>query len=131
MMARIHLRHRSFSVGNQTGEPGTGSDLGGMSMGNGTPRLMIHLGLDVLDQCAVAPDVERLGAVADAKNGLLQVEGILKQEFIDSSAGGVGLTALRDRIFAKSLWVYVIAAAGQEDALNPAKQSSDAIRALV
>jgi hypothetical protein len=92
---------------------------------------VIHLGLDVLNERAVAPDIERLSAVADSKNGLLEVECVLQQELIDGGAAGVGLAALGDWIFAKSLRIDIETAAGQQDPLNTEKQPCDAVRSLV
>jgi len=131
MMAGVDLWQGSFGGRDDPAKPGPGSDLRRMSMGNGAARLMIHRSLQVLDQGAVAPDVERLRAVADGENGLLEIECILQQELVDGRAAGVGLATLWDRIFAKSLRVHIEAASRQQDALNPAKQPGNAVRPLV
>jgi hypothetical protein len=69
--------------------------------------------------------------MTDRKDGLLEVEGVLQQELIDGGAAGVGLAALGDWIFAKSLRIDIETAAGQQDPLNTEKQPCDAVRSLV
>ena len=127
MMARVHLGHGPLGGGNQPGESRSGSDACWMGIGDAAARAMVHCGFEVLNERTVAPDVERLGAMAYGKNGLLQIEGILKQKLINGGAGWVCLAAFWDRIFAKSLWVHIEATAGQQDSLNAAKQPGDAI----
>ena len=102
-----------------------------MGMDDFATGAVIHLGLDVLNERAVAPDIERLSAVADSKNGLLEVECVLQQELIDGGAGRVGLTTLGDWIFAKPLRVNVKAAARKQDALNTLEEAGDAVLAFV
>jgi len=131
MMARIDLWDGSLGGRNQPGESRTGSYPSRMRIGNSAPRLMIHFGLDVLDQGPVAPDVERLGAVTDGKNGLLEVEGVLQQELIHGGTGGVGFATLGDWVFAKSLRVNIEAAARKQHPLNTEKQPGDAVRSFV
>jgi hypothetical protein len=131
MMAGIHLWHRPLSVGNQPGESRSGSDPDRVGLDDLATRAMIHLSLEVLNQGAFAPDIERLGSVADGKNGLLEVEGILQQKLIHGSAAGISFATLRDWVFAKSSWIHIEAAARQQDALNSAEQPSDTILAFV
>ena len=92
---------------------------------------MIDRGLQILNQRAVAPDIQTLSTVADGQDRLVEVEGVLKQQLIHGGPGRVGLAALGNWIFAKSLWVNIVAAARQQDSLHPDKQLGDAILALV
>ena len=91
------------------------------------PGTVIHIGLKVLNQRAIAPDIERLSAVADGQNGLLKVECILQQELIDARAGWIGLTALRNSILAKSLRINIKSTTRQENPLHSKKQPSYAV----
>ena len=88
-------------------------------------------GFEVLDERAVAPDVERLRAVADGEDGLVQVEGVLQQELIDGGAAGIGGAALGDAGLAKPLRINVKAAAGEQNAVDAGEQAGDAVLALV
>jgi hypothetical protein len=94
-------------------------------------RTVIHLGFEVLNQRAAAPDVECLRAVADGEDGLVEVKGVLQEELIHRRTGDVGFAALGDWNFAISLRVNVIAAAGEKDSLNPEEQPGDPILALM
>jgi hypothetical protein len=131
LVAGVHLRQGPFGEWNQPGKSRSRSDSGWVGIHDRATGAMIHLGLYVLNQGAVAPDIEGLGAVADGEDGLLEVEGVLKQDFIDSGTSWVGWAALRNWIFAKSSWVDIETTAGQQDALNAAKESDYAILALV
>ena len=88
-------------------------------------------GGDVLNEGAVAPDVEGLGAVADGEDRLVQVEGVLQQQFVDGGAGGVGGAAGGDGFFTEALRVNVVEAAGEQHALRGREQARDAILPLV
>jgi len=85
----------------------------------------------MLDESPVAPDIQGLCAVADGEDGLVQAECILEEELVDGCPAGVGLAALGDAIFAISLWVDVIAAAGEQYSLYSGEQPGHAILALV
>ena len=61
----------------------------------------------------------------------MEVEGVLQEQLVDGGAGGVGLTALGNWIFAISLWVNVVGAAGQQNSLHPCQQLRDLLLALV
>jgi hypothetical protein len=102
-----------------------------MSVGNSATRLMIHFGLDVLNKRAVAPNVEGLSTVADGKDRLLEVEGILEEKLIDGGAGWICVPAFGDSSFTKSLRVNVEEATREQNTLNAVKQPCDAVRALV
>ena len=51
----------------------------------GAPRgaRVLHRGLDVLDERAVAPDVQRLRAVADGEDGFAHTVRVLEKQLID------------------------------------------------
>ena len=51
---------------------------------------VLHRRLDVLDQRSVAPDVERLGAVADGEDGLAHVVRVLQEKLVDVVARRIG-----------------------------------------
>ena len=69
--------------------------------------------------------------MANGQNGLVEVKRILQEQLVHSRTAWICLPALRDAIFAISLWVNVITAAGQQDALNSQQQPGNAILALV
>src|SRR5580698_3231654 len=78
----------------ESGKTGAGGDGDGMSLCHSAAGTVIdrcaNLARDVLDQSAAAPDVQRLRALADGEDGLVQVKGILDQQLVDSRAIGVG-----------------------------------------
>ena len=97
----------------------------------GVVHCFAELGGQVLIEGAIAPDIEGLGAMADAEDGLVETEGILNHELIDGGASGVGRAAGWDTIFAKSLRVYIVAAAGEQDALSTGEHAGDTVLALM
>ena len=58
-----------------------------------------------------------MGAEADGEDGLVEVVGVLEEEFVDVFAGGVGGIALGDGVVAVLLRVDVGGAAGEQDGL--------------
>ena len=70
-------------------------------------------GGEVLEEGAAAPDVEGLEAEADGEDGLVEVVGVLEEEFVDVFAGGVGGGALGDGVVAVFLRVDVGGGAGE------------------
>jgi hypothetical protein len=102
-----------------------------MRLNHLTAWLVIDLRLQILDQGTIAPHVDGLGAGADAQNWLVEVEGVLQEQFVYGGAAWVRLTALGNWIFAISLWVNVVTAAGQQYAMHPRKQLGHAILALM
>ena len=88
-------------------------------------------GGQVLNEGAVAPDVEILHALADAEDGFMEVEGVLEEQLVDRGARGVGGIAGGDRSFAVALGVGVETAAGKENAVGGGEEFGDAIGALV
>lgn len=89
------------------------------------------LGGDVLDECAAAPDVQRLRALADGEDGLVKIEGVLDEELVDGGAVGVGVFALGDSRFAVFLGIDVGGAAGEEDAMAGGEDLGNALRGLM
>ena len=88
-------------------------------------------GGDVLDQRAVAPDVEGLDALADGEDGFVEVEGVLDEELVDGGAVGVWGRAVGVAGFAVFLGVDVGWAAGEENALSRREDFCDALWGLV
>jgi hypothetical protein len=131
MVARIHLGQRSLGWRNDAGKARPRSEAGRMGIDDFATGPMIHLGLDVLNERTVAPDIERLGTVAYTKDRLVEVEGVLKEELINGSTGGIGIAALRDWVFAESSWIHIETATRQQNALNSSKQPGNAIWALM
>jgi hypothetical protein len=86
--------------------------------GYGFARGVIYRhGSEVLDEGSAAPDVEGLEAEADGKNGLVEVVGILDEEFVDVFPGWIGGIALGDGILTVLVGVDVGGATGKEDGL--------------
>jgi hypothetical protein len=131
MVAGVDPRFGQVAGRNQAGQPGTRRNMDRMGLNDLPAGAVIDGGLQVLNQGAVAPYIQRLGAVADGEDGLLEVEGVLEEELVNGSAGGVRLAALRDWIFAKSLWVHIVKAAGEQNSLGSEEEPGNAIRALV
>jgi hypothetical protein len=134
MVAGIDLGR--FGAGREKpGQARIGGNADGVGLGDGAAGSVIDRGIDlgfeVLEQGAIAPDVERLGAMADGEDGLAEIEGILQEELIDGSAAGIGGAALGDAYLAKPLRVNVIAAAREENAVYAGEQAGDAVGALV
>ena len=79
---------------------------------------MLHRRLDVLHECAVAPDVQRLGAVADGEDGLAHTVRVLQKQLIDVVAcrigrGGAGMSGL-----AVLLRIDIGGRAGEQNAIT-------------
>ena len=117
------------------GEAGVGRDGDGMGIGDAATGAVIDGGADdggqILDEGAVAPDIEGLCAMADAEDGLVQIEGVLEEELVDGGAGGVVGAAGGDRGFAVALGIDIEKTAGEEDAVGGGEEFGDAIGALV
>jgi hypothetical protein len=88
-------------------------------------------GFEILNEGAVAPDIEGLCAVADGEDGFVEIEGVLEQELVDGGAGSVGRPAGGDRFLAVALGVDVEAAAGKKDTLGTSEKASDALGGFV
>ncbi len=78
----------------------------------------------MLHQRPAAPDIERLGAEADAEQRLVEVVGVLEEELVDGLTGAVGGGALGDGVLAVLLGVDVGWAAGEQEALAAAIRSA-------
>jgi len=85
----------------------------------------------MLNQRAVAPDVQVLDSVADAEDWLVQVEGILKQKLVDRRPAGVIRGTLRNSVLAKSLRIDIVRASGEQDTVDPGQQPGHMILALI
>jgi hypothetical protein len=96
-----------------------------------SPWLVIDWCLQILNERTVAPDIHGLGSGTDAKDRLVQVKGVLQEQLIHGGAARIRLTALGDRIFAISLWVYVKAATGEQYPLDASQNLGHAVLALV
>ena len=88
----------------------------GVRLGDGSSRCVIHGGFQVLHQRAAAPDIERLEAIADSEQGLIQIRSILQQQLVDGFARRVGGGAIRVGFFAVFLRINIGGAAWQQHA---------------
>jgi hypothetical protein len=87
-----------------------------MGHGDGAPGGMIDRhGGEILNQGSSAPDIQRLGSETDGQEGLIEVMGILDQEFVNVLTRWIGGIALRNRILAVLLWVYIRRRAGKQN----------------
>jgi hypothetical protein len=87
--------------------------------------------IQILNQRAIAPDVQRLHTMADSQYRLVKAEAFLEQQFVNRSAGRVRFLADRHGTFAISLRVNVVTAPRQQDSLHSRKQSRHPFLALV
>src|SRR6185312_17396298 len=85
-----------------------------MRVANLSARLMIHCGAQILDQSSSAPHVPCLEAVAYPKQRLMQVGGILHQQFVDCFAGRIGGTAFLRALLAIFFRIDVRSAAWKQ-----------------
>jgi hypothetical protein len=116
----------SLFRGNDGSEEGIRSY--GGSVGDGyaaASRVVDRQDAEVLDQGSSAPDVERLEAEADGEDGLIEVVGVLNEEFVDVFPGVVGGRALGDGVLAVFVGIDVGWAAGEEDRLAGVDEVSD------
>src|SRR5208282_842780 len=103
----------------ERGEAGTGLDVGGVFDDEGARHAvgpgMLHGRLDVLDEGSVAPDVERLGSVADGEDGLAHVVRILQEKLVEVVARRIGRGGFGMRRLAVLLRIDVGGRAGEEN----------------
>jgi len=134
VVAGVDLDGR-LACGKEPGETGARCDLDRVSLDDGATGAVIHggVGLDreILIERTVAPDIEALGAVADAEDGFVQVEGVLEEEFVDGGTGGIVGAAFGDRSLTVTLRIDVVPAAGQQNTLDGGEQSGDAVGPLM
>ena len=77
-----------FFGGEERAEEGFGRDGGSVGYGYGAAGGVIDgQEAEVLDEGSAAPDVEDLDAEADGEDGLVEVVGVLEEEFVDVFAG--------------------------------------------
>ena len=106
------------SGGDDGAEEGVGGDGGGVGDGDAAAGGVVDgEDAEVLYQGSAAPDVEELDAEADREDGLVEVVGVLNEEFIYVFAALVGGRALGNGVLAVFVWVDVRRAAGKEDGL--------------
>ena len=99
-------------------EKGPGNDGDRMSLGDMAARRVVHGGFEMLDERAATPHVHRLHSVADAEDGLLQVEGILKQQLVGGFAERVGRGGAGIERLAELFGVHVGMTARQQHTLR-------------
>jgi hypothetical protein len=130
MMARVHENLRAGRI--ECGEAGSLRKLDRVGVDDITAGTVIdrsvEYGFEVLNQSAIAPDVECLRSVADGEDRLTEVERVLQEELIDSGTGRISGAALSDSIFIKPLRINIIAATWQQDTMGVCEGVSDAIR---
>ena len=135
VVAGVNLRLEVFFGGLEGSQARTGGDADRVRLSDQTARRVIDAGTElagqVLKKGAIAPDIQCLGAVADAQNGLVEAEGVLKEKLIGGGAGWVIGAAGWDAIFSKPLWINIIAASWQQNPMRICKQAGDTVLALV
>jgi hypothetical protein len=109
----------SFLGGDDGSKEGVGGDGSGMRDGYTTAGGVVDgKDVEVLYQGSSAPDVEGLEAEADREDGLVEVVGVLNEEFVYIFPRWVGWRALGNRVLAIFVRVDVCRAAGKEDCLT-------------
>ena len=105
----------------ERGQPGFRIDLGGVLDDFGARRArsarVLHRRLDVLDECAVAPDVQRLRAVADGEDGLAHTVRVLEKQLIDIVACRIRRGRAGMRRLAVLLRIDIGGRAGEQNAI--------------
>jgi hypothetical protein len=81
--------------------------------------------VEMLNQRTATPDVQGLGAEADGEDWLVEVMGVLDEEFVHVLAGWVGRGTLRDRLLAVFVGVDIRRAAREENPLAGVDQVRD------
>jgi hypothetical protein len=104
-----------FFLDDDGAEEGVGGDGDGMGDGYAAGAVVDGEDVEVLNEGAAAPDVEGLGSEADAEEGLVEVVGVLDEEFVDVFAGVVGRGAGFDGFLTVFVGVEVGSTAGEED----------------
>jgi hypothetical protein len=95
-----------------------GRDCGVVGYGDTSAGGMVYgEDCEILYQRASAPDVEELQAKADGENWLVEIVGVLDEEFIHIFPGAVRWRTLWDGFLAVFLRVYIGGTAGKEDGL--------------
>src|SRR5277367_1899595 len=131
MMTGVDLRSGGFFGREKRRQPRARMDLKSMGLVNIPPGLVIDRSLQVLNQGAIAPDIESLNAVTDSKDRLFKIERVLQQKLIHRRAAWVGFLALRNSLLAIRLRIDVVGASRQQNAMYSRKQASHSILALV
>jgi hypothetical protein len=120
---------------NDCGQARTRLDFDGVGIDDRPARAVIHIAASlrgqVLEKCAIAPDVETLSSMTDPENRFAQAEGVLQKKFVNRGAAGIGGTAFGETHIAIALGFDVVTAAGQEDSLHRSEKFGDAVLALV
>ena len=107
-----------FPMGDDGAEEGVGGDGGCVGDSYAAAgRVVDGQDIEVLNQGSSAPDVKGLEAEADGEDGLVEVVGVLDEEFIYVFPGWVGGGALWDGVLAVFVGVDVGWAAGEEHGL--------------
>jgi hypothetical protein len=107
-----------FLGGDDGSKEGVGGDGGGVGDGDAAACGVVDgKDAEVLYQGSSAPDVEGLDAEADGKDGLVEIVGILNEEFVHVFPCWVSGGAFGDRILAVLVGVNVGRAAGKKDSL--------------
>jgi hypothetical protein len=102
-----------------------------MGIHNGAARAVVDGGFQVLDERAIAPDVQGLRAVADSEDRLLEVESVLEKQLVYGRSGRIRRAAFGDSCLAIPFRINIIATAGEQDSLDSQKQFGNAVLALV
>ena len=109
---------RRFDGGNDGSEEGVGGYGSSVGYGYGASGGVVDWhGDQVLDESSAAPDVEGLGAETDGEDRLIEVVGVLDEEFVYIFTGRVGGAALGEWVLAVFLRVYISRATGEQDGM--------------
>jgi hypothetical protein len=92
MMAGVDLSFNRVGRRQKPCQPGPLRNPHRVCLDHLSAGLVIDRRLQILDQRAVAPDIHSLGAGADAKNWLVEVERILQEQFVDGGASSMPCT---------------------------------------
>ena len=116
-------------------EAGAVHDFNGVGFDNFAAGLVIDLGVkdgfEVLNKRAVAPDVEALQPLADAEDGLVEVEGVLQKKHVDGGACGIGRTAGGNAFFSVARGIDIETTAGKKNSLSRGEEGCDVRGAFV
>ena len=135
MVARVNLRfklvHGLLIRRQKRSQPRPLLNPNRMRLDHFTAWPVIHRRFQILNQRAVPPDIDGLGAGTDTQDWLLEIERVLQEQLIHCGAFWVCLPALGYWIFAISLRVHIEAAAREKNPLHSRENLGHTILPLV
>src|SRR5277367_5917652 len=107
-----------LAMGKEGAEHGVWGDCGTVGDGHAAACGVVYRkDGEILNESAAAPHIEELNAEADGEDWLVEVVGVLDEEFVNIFAEAVGWGALGDGLLAVFLWIDVCWTTGEEDSL--------------